>query len=111
MSSAGNADSARGRDGNIDDPRTGDSGGELHRRNRTMGLRRGPQGVERFPSGKNQPAHRRELLRRGHFADLRGRWCGLPSVLPRYILAGDPKQDLTPAQGQTWDNQRQPENQ
>jgi hypothetical protein len=91
------------RDGNIDDPRTGDSGGELHFGDLVATTGRwtydaGHKGWNEFHPVKTIQRIDQSRYHAANFDDLRNRWCTLLAVLAPYVRAGDPKPDLTPAQ-------------
>jgi hypothetical protein len=108
---------ASARDGNIDDPRIGDSGGELHFGDLIAATGRwvydaGHKGWNEFHPVKTIQRVDESRYDSDNIDDLRTRWCrGLANV-PPFTPPGDrPPAGMTPGQTQTWDNQRLPENQ
>jgi hypothetical protein len=108
---------ASARDGNIDDPRVGDGGGELHFGDLVVAT--GRWVYDAGHKGWNE-LHPLKIIQRidekGYAADkiddLRNRWCALLAVVPPFTPAGDtPPDGMTSGQTETWNNQRQPGNQ
>jgi hypothetical protein len=108
---------ASARDGNIDDPRVGDGGGELHFGDLVVATGRwvydaGHKGwnelhplktIQRIDVGSFDPANT---------DNLRKQWCGLLASIPPFTPPGDkPPDGMTSGQALVWNNQRQPENQ
>jgi len=108
---------ASARDGNIDDPRVGDGGGELHFGDLIVATGRrvydaGHKGWNEFHPVKTIQRIDERSYDGGKIDDLRKRWCGLLADVPPFTPPGDNRPDgMTPGQSGTWDNQRQPENQ
>lgn len=108
---------ASARDGNIDDPRVGDGGGELHFGDLVVATGRwvydaGHKGWNEF--------HPLKIIQRvddrayddAKIDDLRNRWCGMLAKVPPFTPPRDPPpQGMTPGQTGVWNNQRQPANQ
>jgi len=108
---------ASARDGNIDDPRVGDGGGELHFGDLVVAKGRwvydaGHTGWNEFHPLKTIQRIDEKTYDDANIDDLRTRWCGLLANVPPFTPPGDnPPGDMTPGQTGTWNNQRQPENQ
>ena len=108
---------ASARDGNIDDPRAGDGGGELHFGDLVVATGRwvydaGHKGWNEFHPLKIIQRIDEKSYDAGKIDDLRKRWCSLLAVVPPYTPQGDPPPDgMTTGQTETWNNQRQPDNQ
>ena len=108
---------ASARDGNIDDPRVGDGGGELHFGDLVVATGRwvydtGHKGWNEFHPLKTIQRIDEKSYDAGNIEDLRKRWCGLLANVPPFTPPGDkPPDGMTSAQTQTWNTQRQPDNQ
>jgi len=108
---------ASAHDGNIDDPRVGDGGGELHFGDLVVAT--GRWVYDAAHKGWNE-FHPLKIIQRideksyddATIDDLRQRWCGLLANVPPFAPPGDPPPaGMTPGQTGTWNNQRQPANQ
>jgi hypothetical protein len=108
---------ASARDGNIDDPRVGDGGGELHFGDLVVATGRwvydaGHKGWNEFHPLKIIQRIDEKTYDDAKIEDLKIRWCGLLANVPPFTPPGDPPPDgMTGGQTGTWNNQRQPANQ
>ena len=108
---------ASARDGNIGDPRVGDGGGELHFGDLVVATGRwvydaGHKGWNEFHPLKIIQRIDEKSYDADKIDDLLKRWCGLLANVPPFTPPGDkPPDGMTSGQAQTWNNQRQPDNQ
>jgi hypothetical protein len=108
---------ASARDGNVDDPRVGDGGGELHFGD--LVVAQGRWVYDAGHKGWNE-LHPLKTIQRidessyddANIVDLRQRWCGSLANVPPFTPPGDPPPaGMTSGQAVTWTGQCQPQNQ